>query len=498
MYTIVAAVIGFFAVVLGLIIVVFADDIKHWIRRQGPIPNESAVIIPIETYDTRNSSDEAMITDIARLKSAVFFGVSHPNLATYLRSALQRLGAKEAIDHIEIYYASDEDGRLWEHEAYRGNVMRTRQDIAELLTSPQWLPPRVNSVKFLQSQHHATNGGCLVGKPGEDHVVYVVNYLPTPNPDAKESLTFRLAVQQGREDSVSQLATLYATGYQHIRNKAFSLGDFSPSLWDLSAVEWARFASTCNAHMASMRFLCEFGDFSGVENVIDVACGDGATSEILSKCIGNGRLTVLDASPQMVARAKTVLPNTVRFSLQVVPPRNNARMIDLVPPYDVVVVHLSLPSIANSLASLSEFARWSRIILADTGHLLIAAHNTAVHLEQSTFDIKNDPLREAIREFTDKKLWRNPRNGPVFTVQDIEGAIAEAGYSLQQSRVQSFPLTMRDRVAMWSTPAVLDDMIDVHRTSAEQRKELMSKVWTRVAGKATPDMTVKYWKWSLN
>ncbi len=499
METIISAMIGLIGVVLGALITSFAPELKQFIRKNtNKQVGRGSVICPLEVFGTRTSSDNAMITDICLHDKVAFIGISHRHLSTYLKNLITRFEDGKKLVCVDIYYASSDDGKLWERERFVSNVSRTRQEIAELITDPRWGTQKITNLHFWQTTHHSTYGGCIIGE-NSNSILYVVNYLPTPNPDAKDSLTFRITPDSRNDKCLEEFARNYISGYQFIRQKAVDLGLFIPSIWDISANEWKNFSSICLAHQNSMRHLCALASLTGEENAIDVACGDGTTSKILHEYIPRGRLTVLDTSPQMLLSAKSSLPTTVGFSLQFVPPREEGIQIDISPPYDIAFIHLSFPSVGDSLKSLAKLSKWCSSILKPNGRVAVAVHNTAVHISGDEYKISDDPLRVAIRNFAnnDPTLTYRPKQKVVLEPRIIEEAFTGSGFSILKMDEMNFAMTMSDRVAMWNTPAVLDELIDVSSTTFEKRSELMNLVTATVQNTSTPPMKVKYWIFQL-
>jgi predicted O-methyltransferase YrrM len=493
--------IGALIQALATLAAAFADEIrKVFGAMRGPVKYERTQSRPvysrIETYLTRNGSDSAMIRDIAHFGSASFFGVSHPNTAEYLVSILTELGPRETIDSLEIYYASSRDGELWERKSFHSNLVNSRQQIAAVATSSIWAKKFTKPIHFFQSIHHSTFGGCVVSTGETDRILYVVNYLPSVNPDFRTSLTYRLPIPDTHASSRRSLSQVYLDSLKVVRQGSVSLGEFSNSLWDRSAVEWSSFVSKYRAYGDSMAYMCKLADVQGNERVVDLGCADGTTSRIIEAILRTGHLTVLDSSPQMIALARTVLAPNVAFSLQSIPALAGRPEVDLNPPYDAIFIHLALSNIASDVERLRQVFEWCHQRLVDNGRLLVAMHNTAVRLPESDYDPERDPLRRAIIELVGPSKIRTPQFAIPFTVEDVRANAALCGFDLVTSEVRAFPMTMTDRLAMWKTPVVLDSLIDTTQMSREALATLILGVSSRVAHSNTPDMTVRYWKWT--
>jgi len=494
MYTIIAALIGFIGIIAGAMIHAFKNEIRRFLLAPGY--KAESIECQIEFYMTRGGSDPDMIKDILRLKQVAFLGISHENLSTYLFMLLEKLDSGNEISEIRIYYASPRDGELWEEEQFMKHVKKTRQAIAELLTNPglAWAEykQKVIEFSFWHARHHATYGGCIMeGK--KECVIYTASYLPTAQPDTKKSLTFRLKSIEGKEDCSKNLVNSYLNAYKYIKMQAVSLGRFIPSLWDLSAKEWAEFTSNCTAYQESMEYLCRIAKFIKNEKVLDMACGDGTTSLILSSWVG--RLTILDSSPRMIQQAKKTLEGKATFALLSIPCINTEE-IDLEDKYDVIISHLSLPAIAETKDSLKELAIWCRNHIHEGGKIIFAAHNTSVRIRSSTYRIEADTLRQEFREqakeLHELNIYREKCTSQ-FSKKDINDAFSKAGFKKVCEKEKSFQMKMIDRIRMWSAPAVLDTLFDVRRLTSKRKKSLMADVQDKIIRKNTPTMTVIYW-----
>ena len=198
MDTIVAAVIGALATISAALLPMAWPTIANATKRRfSRRPENVAELHRVEVFQVRNSSDAKMTEDVAEGSRVRFFGVSQKNLTIYLESIFSRLEAKErSLEEIDVLFASELDGQLWEGPEFRTLVMSARHAAAELFTSEEWSTSPAKKLAFFQSTHHMSYGGCLIEVPDGRQVAYVANYLPSAAPNAKDSLTFRF------EDSV--------------------------------------------------------------------------------------------------------------------------------------------------------------------------------------------------------------------------------------------------------------------------------------------------------
>lgn len=466
---------------------------------------------PVEFYVYRKGSDEDMLQDMMKYHTVIFLGISQNNLKTYLRTFLEKIGDQMVpFSEIRIYYASEDDGRMWEGENFTINIKQTRQDIAALLTDPAWRH-RIQNLEryaFFQSQHHSTFGGCMM-ENGEKirGVTYVVEYLPTPNPDTKDSITFKIERERSMPESVRELAKSYSEAYKNIADRAKHLGEFELSLWDLSAREWANFSSNCQAYRRSMEYLVKFGNLKEKPNarIIDLGAGSGHTSKILLEAMPSCQLTLVDASPQMIRASKKVLGNKALYALCKVPSAPNEVVIDLEDKYDVIVIHLALPAIASTEGELQQVAKWCKGYLKSRGNVILAIHNTAVEIKSSTHRIERDYLRRAfygviLNLDLGRYYWQRERKK--LSQTDVKAAFTREGYICEKNSEAGFEMTIHDRMKMWRAPAVLNDIIDVRKLDREEmfdscKDRLIDGVHEKVKGQPTPNMIVKYWSFRL-
>ena len=84
-------------------------------------------------YNERNLATNEMLNDIEKSETLKFFGVSNTSLHTYLGIVFSEIKNKKKIfsftnnklpwNEIEICFASDEIGIMWENEKYTKNTI---------------------------------------------------------------------------------------------------------------------------------------------------------------------------------------------------------------------------------------------------------------------------------------------------------------------------------------------------------------------------------------
>jgi len=302
---------------------------------------------------------------------------------------------------IEIYYASDENGKAHENESFLPSVRRSRQKIAALVCQPEWKVrfPNFDSVLFRQTTEAITFSGCIIKTKGTMPIIYVVQHPYKGRFDADEMLTFRYTSTLPTIFSRKQaeLVNIYLSSYEKVSNNASCLGTFKRSLWDLSIKQWADFSQKGSAHRESMKTTVEFADIKNTDSVLDLACGTGHASKIIKDMHPSTNLTLLDASPQMINTAKMVLGDQAEYALCKIPSDDKQCEVGSLKDYDLIIIHLSLPEAAETSHELDSLAKWCKHHLSGKGKVVIAAHNTAVDIEYS-YSKEDDPLRNAIKQ----------------------------------------------------------------------------------------------------
>jgi SAM-dependent methyltransferase len=166
--------------------------------------------------------------------------------------------------------------------------------------------------------------------------------------------------------------------------------------------------------------------------VLDAGCGTGRTSAWL---VGQGaELVGVDASPEMVSRARERLPSAT-FAI--------ADLADPLPfedgVFDLAVASLVMHYLRDWVAPLSELRR----VLRPGGAFVLSTHHPAMDMELSTSgdyfatELVVDRWSLAGREY-DVRFWRRP-------LSETFRAIAESGFRIDElSEPQPLP-ECRDR-----------------------------------------------------
>jgi len=460
--------------------------------------------IGVKVYGPRDASNDDMLEDIRECTNVSFIGISQRSLATYLKQLLQGRENPLPIENIAIYFASDSDGEMWEGGSFLPSIKEARHKIAATLTNPAGSSclKNLKSIRFYQSVHHSTFGGCFMNNHhNNQNVAYIVNYLPSSAPNTKRSLTFRVDnTNTTSHNGLHKISQSYFSAFNRIKDDAAIIGIVRPSLWDLSSTQWSEFSTSCSAHRQSMEHLITFSNLTNSDSVLDLASGTGDVSKLIKDQLTKGSLTLLDSSPQMLAKAITVLSDSASYILCNLPLKPGVISIDTQTLYNLITIHLSFPAIASSKDELMSIASWCRGHLKENGAVVASCHNTATDIPESNFDKKTDFLRAAMVDTLNNqglsKLYR-PRPSIYLTDDDIDNAFSKSGFKCTKKSTQSFEMTTDDRIAMWSAPAVLDSFIDVKEMTPGNIKKFIDVVKCKVRGKDTEPMHVKYWRYSL-
>lgn len=323
-------------------------------------------------------------------------------------------------------------------------------------------------------------------------------YLPSIAPDVRDTLTFRLDHKVTRVSSEEEdIRDAFKQAAYYFTHEAASMGEIAPSIWDISADAWEQFTSNCQAYLDSMRCLVKQAGISSGDSILDIGAGTGSTTDIIRDCVSDVRLTILDSSPQMLARAKRRFNHSAQYALCSVPGTPNERLVDITAKFDCIILHLALPSLASTPEDLTRIATWSRKWTKSGGKLALAAHNTAIRSPQSRYRPDIDPLRQALitaaRVRGYEQYLKSSRSQPLDP-DSVMTAFTNACYRLigQQGR-KDFKITMDDRIRMWTTPAVMNELLDLTMIPENERIAIIHDVATAVGGGDTPDINVTYW-----
>ncbi len=428
-----------------------------------------------------------------------FVGLSHRSLPVYFANELSS-NRSLPWQSIDIFFASTKVGTMYEGAEFESNMRHSRQLIAEELTTPG-SKAQLSNLTQIRFQQMDTVGaeytGSIYGPSRENpETFYVVLSSPVPRGETKKALTFRVDRDGTETWNSAHRAVLehYEGGFDRIQKHSTSLGTFRPSIWDQSAADWSIFCLNSQLMSEEMSGLIAFAGPLIGKNVLDLGCGSGEMSKQLLRA-GVSRLTALDQSAQMLRLARQQLgdASNVHYALCSVPARGREDLDFAGQKFDLIVLHQVLPTIAANKTSLTALARWCLSYLTPGGTVVLAAHDSIVELERSTWV---DPFRTQLNFLFNAHLhttekFRRPE--PKLRKKDIHDAFADAGFLLDKFDRQAICNTMSDRSRMWSVPAILDSFVDINLVGLDTARGLSRQAAEAVQSQETKDRIVGYW-----
>jgi cyclopropane fatty-acyl-phospholipid synthase-like methyltransferase len=243
-----------------------------------------------------------------------------------------------------------------------------------------------------------------------------------------------------------------------------------------------------------MKTLIDLLDLKPNERVLDIGAATGDMSRPAME--KNVKLTLLDDSPAMIKASRELFGNTAEYALCSAGDFENEDPIELAHPYDAIICHLALPSLAGDETELNRLAQWCAAHLHHSGRLGLACHNTAVKTPDSKFDLTDEPLRKAFKTIADRRgisASFRATTAPIFTPEQIEAAFNKAGFKVDKRNQEHYSMLMNDRLLMWSAPAVLDSLFRMEQLSNDDVKLLIDETRRELGAQQTPDMVVSFW-----
>ena len=410
-----------------------------------------------------------------------------------------------------MYYATDLDGQLWEGATFGARIRQSRYRVAEIMTRPDtWSSQAIDDramssfrlLRFWQLERHSTFGGALLERPDATRIQYAVVYLPNGNRDTRNHLTLRFApTTRTKASNYEKLEQAFLRGFEALTTHARPLGELAPSVWDVSAASWESYVSSCEAYDKSMQKLCTLADLHEGDTVLDVGAGCGKMSRIVLNVVGAHNLYLLDSSPQMLELARRRFQETAEYVLPRVPPVPGHGIVDLRSGFlfDHAIIHMALPSAANSREELQKLASWLCDNLKRGGRVSVAAHNTAVRYPATEYDPTADVFRAELLASLRKEGYEShlrSRQWRPLDPQDVEIVFQDAGFARDLTRHEEFRWTVDNRVAMWKVPAVLDSLVDITKIPSGVHEKVLQTVANQVGNQTTLPLGVTFWRFS--
>jgi SAM-dependent methyltransferase len=381
---------------------------------------------------------------------------------------------------IEVYFASPELGALYEHSKFEANLRQARLDIAACLTSPTYslMLRAFEGVEFRQAKRPFDHSGSMFGSVfGDANLeidftsIYVVHSRLYAT-ELKDGITTCLRITPARATSNLHVARMrhYINAYRSLRTDSRSLGKFRHTIWDDSSLQWSEFATQSRILDISMEHLVGVADLRRDETVLELGAGSGETSRRLVEKVDRGVVTLLDASPQMVVRARRLFLEVphVKVALCELPEYDLDHLELRDRPYSTIVIHQSFQDLAQAFDNnLYRLANWCSERLTPDGRMIIAAHNSIVETERPDgFEIWDDPFPHILRGEIRRSRILRPRlrsrpTRPHYTRAQIEDAFLASGFAKVDRTMLRIPMGMDERILMWRVPAVMNSIVDL-------------------------------------
>ena len=180
---------------------------------------------------------------------------------------------------------------------------------------------------------------------------------------------------------------------------------------------------------------------NGDERILDVGCGDGRVTAELATRVPHGSVLGIDASPDMIAFARTMYPASAHPNLSF--RDGDAAKLTFRHEFDVVVAFASLHWVKDVPAALRGIKQSLALGGRFAAQLVAKRHATA--------EIKS-PLHRARKEVMDRPAWRTYFEGfeqrRAYSVAECERLIRDAGFVLQRCEFVTEEVMHRDADAL--------------------------------------------------
>ena len=266
------------------------------------------------------------------------------------------------------------------------------------------------------------------------------------------------------------------------------------AVWNLSCREWAHFVKNSPAYQLNMQFVVNVIKDLGSKVIMDIGCGTGDLSKKILHSIPGVDLIYLDQSVNMLNSAKTLLRGSGRgYLLDFCTPFNEKRML-LGKNYfaDLIVCHITFPLSAAELDKFGDFLNFCDLCLSDAGYVVLTLNNTALQIEEDSFDPMKDIFRQelnaAVSELDLADAYRSEKHLKIDS-KELREAIDKTGKFRVVSRFKNvLPFSMRERIDLWKVPAIFDNVFVYERFNEDVFNALFSMLGSRLLGKSTQDM----------
>jgi SAM-dependent methyltransferase len=441
----------------------------------------------------RDDATPSMKKDLKKYKYLAFIGVSHIKLHIYLEETIKLNKSKELPwESIVVFYATPELGQMWERENFEYNIKKSRINIVNVLFNANYrkLIPNLKTIQFRQCNSKCSFSGCFCGNENHNtnsialQVIYSVNHLPIDN-QTEKSWTLRL--ERWNASTADDLFNGFEKSFFEIKNRAETICDIKFSLWEWSAVEWNDFVKQYNNSFQAG--ICKMIHGLDMNNkyVLDLGAGTGNVANYLIQGFEVKKITLVDASANMLKAAKESIGDQAIYELFQLPLHSDYFLRNNRGKYDYIISHLSMQSLMNTMNDLSSFVSTCNDLLKSNGYVILAFHNSyEIQFEQR--NQQHDKFRiDLINEIENNGFALKEGVHIPFQIEDISRVFTEKHF--KQMHFEEFELrfTMHNRGCLWKIPAVLDSLVDVEKIGISKGKEMVQKVYEKNRNFATPN-----------
>lgn len=450
-------------------------------------------------FYNRDKATPSMIEDLKKYKHLAFIGVSHTKLHDYLENAIKFNEDKELPlpwESILVFFATHELGDAWESKNFENNIKQSKINITNMLFKEghKKLIPKLNMVQFRQckSMYKYSNfNGCFLGDEIYDNsninlqVLYSVNHLPISS-QTEKSWTIRLEKNPLKTDL---LFKEFENSFTQINTDAEKICDINFSLWEWSVEEWNNFVENYEYFETGVDNMLNGLDMNN-KQILDIGSGTGNVANYLAKKFPQAKLTLVDASANMLRKAKETIGDNAIYELFHFPLVNSYYFIkNNKEKYDYIISHLSLQSIINNSEDFYTFASNCNNLLRNNGCVILAIHNSFdIQVEQNRQ--QNDKFRIDLKNEIDKKKGTCKETinlSSLFSAKNICEIFKEKHFEQIYFNEFSLPFTMLDRKRLWEVPAILDSLVNIETIGINRGKEIVRRASEKNETFETPD-----------
>ena len=434
----------------------------------------------------RDDATPLMIKDLKKYKHLAFIGVSHKKLHEYLEKVI-KLNKEKTLpwESIMVFFATHELGKMWEPNDFENSIKQSKINLVNILFDENYkkIIPNLNTVQFRQCKStYKFSGfsGCFLGNEIYDNndinlqVIYSTNHLPISS-QTENSWTIRLKLK------TDPLFKEFEKSFNKIRTEAEIICDIKFSLWEWSTEEWNNFVKNYKHFEEGIDNMLNELDMNN-KHILDVGSGTGNVAKYLIDKFPQAKLTLVDASANMLREAKKTIGNKASYELFHLPSVTSDYFIRKnKEKYDYIISHLSLQSIINNSDELSSFVSNCNNLLKNNGYVVLAIHNSYdIQLEQQS--IQNDKFRidlineiEKIKGDGSNNKTEKRNLGSLINARSISKIFEERHFEQIYFNEFGLPFTMPDRKRLWEIPAVLNSLVSIEVIGVNKGKEMVKK-----------------------